>query len=242
MDFELLRNRAYTPYSGEQRAVVVESGDGNLFPGVRIENLSYPLTIPAVQAAVYNCLSEGEQVRSIFTEEPEAFAPEYWEKEYHADLKPLEQAAERSTFKEVLLSGSIERNLEWLLESAADLHSRFPVSAVLETDRGLVGGVNIEGRVWEEGLCAERVAIGKALSYGISGIRALHLHTRLGEYSTPCGACRQVIVEHLPHHPVIIHQPDGSVASHFSSDLLPYSFKSDILKKRPGDALNGGTG
>ncbi len=111
-------------------------------------------------------------------------------------------------------------------------HSHFPVAALLETSDGLLSGVNLEFSAWESGLCAERVAVAKALAYGVKSedISAMHLHTRHGEYSSPCGACRQVIIEHLPSIPVIIHHPDGSTSRHFSSDLLPYSFKSDFLK------------
>ena len=216
--------------------MVVESRDRNLFPGVRIENLSFPLTIPAVQAAVYYCLSEGERLRNIYADDPDSIGLKYWKNEFDASLKPLEEAGAKPIFKQVCRSDNIDHILESLLERAVSLHSEFPVSAVVETERGLVDGVNIKGSVSEAGLCAERVAISKALSYGITGISALHLHSRFGDYSSPCGACRQVIVEHLPLHPVIVHQADGSISSHFSSDLLPYSFKSDILRKGPGNA------
>lgn len=231
MDLHLLKKRAYTPYSSHPDIAIVESKSGNLYPGVRVENISFPLTISAAQAAVMICLSEMEEPQTLFVENIDNANLDYWENEYSLTLRRLD-FAETHHFKTVTFSSDVDRTLSQLLEKAITIHSDFPVSAVLETNEGLVSGVNIEENAWESGLCAERVAIAKALTYGITDIDTLHIHTRHGEYSSPCGACRQVIIEHMPRHPVCIHHPDGTVSRHFSSDLLPYSFKSDFLKKK----------
>lgn len=234
MDLNQLRQLSYVPYSGRPGIAVAESRSGNFFPGVRIENVSFPLTIPAEQAALYSCLSEGELPQTLYTEEVTSANLAYWKEEYDLHIENLTDGTDIDRFKDVVLNGEIKSLLRSLLNRAVTGNSDFPVSAILEAEEGRISGVNIEGGSWESGLCAERVVLAKAMAHGVNikEIRALHLHTLHGEYSSPCGACRQVIVEHLPRSPVIIHHPDGSVSRHFSSDLLPYSFKSDFLKKK----------
>ena len=232
---EQLQFRSYAPYSGHPEFVVVQSRSGALFPGVRIENISFPLTIPAVQCGLVTCLSEGEEPEILYL--PETGISEskltYWMNELNLTCKNLTGMSGEITpvFQEVT---NISTKLKSLLKQAVIPHSDFPVSTLLDTNYGFIGGVNIEFSAWNTGLCAERTAIAKALAYGVdtTDINAIHLHTEHGEYSSPCGACRQVIVEHLPRMPVFIHHADGSTSRHFSSDLLPYSFKSDFLSKK----------
>lgn len=229
MDLKLLAQRSYVPYSGKPGACVVESESGRFFPGVRIENISFPLTIPAVQCGLYACISEGEHPCNLYSSDSNS-AIEYWQKEYDLDIFELDRAGEKECSEIIIAPAEISALLMNLLDQSVTIHSNFPVSVVLETGQGYITGVNIESNAWELGLCAERVAIAKAIAYGISGIKVMHIHAPRGEYSSPCGACRQVILEHLPRHPIFLHHPDGSTSRHFSSDLLPYSFKSDFLK------------
>src|SRR5699024_6543896 len=116
-----------------------------------------------------------------------------------------------------------------LLERARVEESNFPVAALAKTNKGWVSGTNIECSAWSMGLCAERVAISKALTYTEAEITELHIHTRYGEFSSPCGACRQVISEHLPDRKLYLHHADGSQSIHLSNDLLPFSFQSSSL-------------
>lgn len=233
MDLTQLRKRCYAPYSGRRGIAVVESTAGHFFPGVRIENISFPLTISPEKAALYCCLSEGEVPHRLYTEQKEDPRMAYWRNEYEVMVVELGDAGPATeAWQAVAVHGEIATLLKQLLDRAVTGNSGFPVAAILETDDGLITGVNIESRAWDAGLCAERVVLAKALAYGHRNddIKALHLHTLHGDYGSPCGACRQVIVEHLPHRPVLLHHPDGSVSHHFSSDLLPYSFKSEYLK------------
>ncbi len=67
----MLKNLAahnYIPYSGQASTAVVQSREGAYFPGVRVENISFPLTISAIQNALFCCLSEGHQPKVIYTE------------------------------------------------------------------------------------------------------------------------------------------------------------------------------
>ncbi len=110
--------------------------------------------------------------------------------------------------------------------------SNFPVSALVETEEGYFSGVNIECSSWNLGLCAERVVITKALTYGAKKLENLHIHSRGGEFSSPCGACRQVIMEHMPDKQIYLHHADGTESVHFAVDLLPHSFRSSTLAKK----------
>ena len=231
---ELLKN-SYTPYSGKSSCAVVKSKQGNCFPGVRVENISFPLTISAAQNALYCCLSEGHEPNLLFLEGEPNDTPDlaYWREENSLTVKNTDEAEEVS-FYEIFQKPrqeSISSILQKRLERSIVPYSNFPVAAVLETNLGYITGINIETEDWSKGLCAERVALAKALTYGVKEINALHITTRDGEYNSPCGACRQVIAEHMPHHPVFLHHKDGTTAEHFSSDLLPYSFQSRTLKK-----------
>jgi homotetrameric cytidine deaminase len=233
---DLLQN-SYVPYSEEPGAAVVRSKNGALFGGTRIENISFPLTISAVQNALFCCLSEGHQPEMLFISGHGRPDPTltYWLKAYELEigtwdaisgeiLHPVLQPLENKT---------IIDELSRLFDRALVEYSDFPVSALIETSAGFISGVNIETGDWGKGLCAERIALAKAVSCGHTDFKALHISTRFGEYNSPCGACRQVILEHLPCHPVYLYHADGTQAKLFSSDLLPYSFQSSTLQKNP---------
>lgn len=233
MNIKELTSRSYIPYSGEPSVSVVKSLEGNYYPGVRIENSSFPLTITAAQNALFCCLSEGEQPKTLFLEDLNAANVHFWKQEFNVWVYPVGDL-EDIVFKTIFLDTDEQQAgtlLHSLLEQAVVEHSDFPVSALLKTDKGYVSGVNIECSEWSAGLCAERVAIAKALSYGCTDFHALSIHTRHGEFSSPCGACRQVILEHMPHHPVHLYHADGTQSKHYSSDLLPHSFRSSFLEK-----------
>lgn len=233
MDLKQLRDNSYVPYSGKNSIAAVKSVEGNFFPGVRVENASFPLTINAAQNALFTCLSEGERPKAIYVQNTAANDIEFWRNEFNVWVYPLDELQEVS-FKDILLdlkNDNTQSTLKQLLKQAVTVNSDFPVSALLKTASGFVSGVNIECSEWNLGLCAERIAIGKAISYGFTELQDLYIHTRDGEYSSPCGACRQVIIEHLPHNPVHLFHADGTQSMHYSEDLLPHSFRSSSLMK-----------
>ncbi len=234
MNINDLYDRNYVPYSNEASVALVQSKQGSWFAGTRIENISYPLTISAVQNALFCCLSEAHQPDVLFTDHPDESTLQCWEKELNISIELLKKADPPTQHVGNLGLDEdlhIKKTLHDLLDQAVVEESNFPVSALVETDRGFYSGVNVECQSWSLGLCAERIAIAKAFSYGASAITGLHLHTREGEFSSPCGACRQVIIEHLPNCQVHLHHADGSESVHFSNDLLPHSFQSSSLSK-----------
>lgn len=234
-----LCSRAYVPYSGEPGCAVVESERGTLFAGVRVENLSFPLTIGAARSALFACLGEGHRPHRLYADAKEREARwlcENWE----LDLHPLEKAfPDGDAEQEPAFFNPLRADpepvfplLRNLLEKARVPHSDFPVAAVLNTDRGRVTGVNIECDEWSLGLCAERVAVAKALAAGTGGYDVLHIHSRDGEFSSPCGACRQVLAEHMPGGRVCLHHSDGTRSDFFVRDLLPYGFHTPSLIRK----------
>lgn len=234
MKLKEIKTNGYTPYSGVNAMALVQSRKGHWFAGVRIENISFPLTISAAQNALFCCLSEGYRPAKIFVENENESNSQFWLKEFNLnriDSPPAETSLYPVNF--TLNESEIASKLKDLLDYSVSGYSNFPVTALAETDKGFISGVNIEVSHWNQGLCAERVALAKAITYGFTEFIALHIYTRDGEYNSPCGACRQVIVEHLPHHPVYLHHADNTQARHFSSDLLPYNFQSSTLQKNP---------
>lgn len=227
MSWETLLDRAYTPYSETPRACVVQSSSGVNYPGVRIENASYPVSISAIQSALYGCLSVGDTPATLLTPlDQDLEFKDYWSKTQSLEIRET-SSIDGLTYYDPLIKENIDIQayLVELLNSSVTPNSDFPVSALLKVDGGYVAGVNIEVNEWSMGLCAERVAIARAISSGYKTFESLYLHTRDGEFSSPCGACRQVIGEQLPFHPVTFFHSDGSMSEHMTPDLLPHRFK-----------------
>ena len=156
----------------------------------------------------------------------------FWEEEFGLSISKLElETSSNINFADIAIESTVapKEILPDLLDFAHVEESDFPVAALLKTEAGYVSGVNIECSSWSMGLCAERVAIAKALTYNQGDLQDLHIHTRSGEFSSPCGACRQVISEHLFDQRVHLHHANKSRSVHFSNDLLPYSFQSSSL-------------
>ena len=102
-------------------------------------------------------------------------------------------------------------------------YSNFPVGAALLTRSGrVITGCNIENASYGLTVCAERVAIWKAVSEGETEFVALAVVTGTG--GSPCGACRQVMAEFAPLMPVVIADSSGGRRVTTVSDLLPDAF------------------
>lgn len=232
MDISNVFEQSYVPYSKHPEAAVVYSSEGRYFPGKRIENISYPLSISAAQNALFCCLSEGDIPEKLMVTNTSDRLLSFWEAEY--DLRLSELNAEdipELDFADIMIPGETDpaEMLPSLLKRSLVEQSNFPVAALIETAEGFFAGANIECSSWNMGLCAERIAIIKALTYNQTDFKGLHIHSRDGEFSSPCGACRQVINEHLPGHRIHLYHADRSRSIHYSNDLLPFSFHSSSL-------------
>lgn len=229
MKTEKLINNCYVPYSNNTAVAVVESKEGQLFPGVRIENISFPLTISAAQSAVYNCLSEVQTPVKMFVKDKASELEAFWIKKLNLERGELNEVGGRFLTDVLLNDIDIKETLQGLFKRSIVDNSDFPVACLLQTESGYISGVNIENEIWSYGLCAERVALAKAFSYGFTDFEAAYISSRDGEFCSPCGSCRQVLVEHLPNKKIHLLHPDGTKSEHFCSDLMPYSFQSSTL-------------
>ena len=109
-------------------------------------------------------------------------------------------------------------------------YSHYAVGAALLTSSGKIyDGVNVENAAYPSTICAERVAVFKAVSEGERQFIAVAVATENG--ATPCGGCRQVLAEFDTHIIVLIGDLDGNLLLETSlKDLLPHSFRGDKLE------------
>lgn len=104
-------------------------------------------------------------------------------------------------------------------------YSNFKVGAVVLTKSGKVyTGCNIENTSYGLTMCAERVALFKALSEGEREFLQIVIVGDTKRETYPCGACRQIMSEFAPHAEVICANVGGKAQSYRMSDLLPHAF------------------
>jgi cytidine deaminase len=117
-------------------------------------------------------------------------------------------------------------------EAAFAPFSNFRVGAVVETDDGkLFKGCNIESSSYGLTVCAERVAIWKALSEGYKSFKSVVVVADTESLTPPCGACRQIIWEFCRDASVIFANLSGKSEKFKASDLLPHAFDARFLKQ-----------
>lgn len=114
-------------------------------------------------------------------------------------------------------------------EQSYSPYSRFPVGAALRfADGSVVTGTNIENASYGLGLCAETVAVSKAMADGIrGGLEALAVTGPGADPITPCGRCRQVLNELAQlggTDPLVLCVGPDDVRRVKLSDLLPHAF------------------
>ena len=116
-------------------------------------------------------------------------------------------------------------------ENAYAPFSSFKVGAAIETDDGeIIDGCNVESASYGLTVCAERVAIWKAISQGKRKITRIAVVADTEELTPPCGVCRQIIWEFGGDIPVIFANLHGKVETVQMKDLLPRAFDTKFLK------------
>lgn len=110
-------------------------------------------------------------------------------------------------------------------------YSKFKVGAALLSNDGKVyGGCNIENAAYGMCNCAERTALFKAYSEGITSFQMLTVVADTDRPVSPCGACRQVISELCaPDMPVILTNLKGHIYETTVNELLPGAFSPEDL-------------
>ena len=111
-------------------------------------------------------------------------------------------------------------------------YSNYPVGAALRTKTGRIyTGVNVENAAYPQTMCAERVAIFKAISDGEKEFEAISVVTDNG--GSPCGGCRQVMAEFALDMIVLMANGNGKLIKETTvKQLLPEAFTPDHLGKQ----------
>ena len=115
-------------------------------------------------------------------------------------------------------------------ERALADYSGFKVGAALETADGeIITGCNIENATYGLTICAERVAMFKALSEGHRQFRRIAVVADSNSPTPPCGPCRQILWEFAGDIEVVLANTESVTAIHRLSDLLPHPFDRRLL-------------
>jgi cytidine deaminase len=111
-------------------------------------------------------------------------------------------------------------------------YSGFKVGAALETRGGKIfTGCNVENSTYGLTVCAERVALWKAISEGESEFRRIAVVADTEVLTPPCGACRQLLWEFCGDVEVILANLRGNETRHQLKTLFPFPFDQDFLTK-----------
>jgi cytidine deaminase len=111
------------------------------------------------------------------------------------------------------------------MKKAYSPYSRVRIGAAVLTSSGKIfTGCNVENASYGLSCCAERTAIFKAVSEGSRDLVAIAVVGKSDDFTRPCGACRQVMVEYNPKMKVFRRGTDGFSADTTAAELLPSAF------------------
>lgn len=242
---------SYVPYSGKEEGVVVLLEDGAVVHGCRVENASFQLSVSALINVWSTLHAVGRlDVAAIVHSRPFTIGEKAW-LDQMPEFEWKHEAATVVTTGEILPEP--QETLfplipDWgpdpadgvatareAAEMAFTTQSDFPVGSVVRTAEGKhVPGVNVEHPDWAQILCAERNALTTLVAYGYGEATEIFVSCIKDPGGTPCGACRQVIMELAPEATVWMDLVDQPPESMGARDLLPGSFSGDALRKMRG--------
>jgi len=115
-------------------------------------------------------------------------------------------------------------------ENAFAPYSRFQVGAALEDLEGRIHtGCNVENATYGLTVCAERVAVFKAISEGVRKFRRVAVAADTETLTPPCGACRQILWEFCGDIEIVLVNPRGKMETYRLKDLFPKPFDVSYL-------------
>jgi cytidine deaminase len=115
-------------------------------------------------------------------------------------------------------------------ENAHAPYSHFRVGAALEDSSGRVHtGCNVENATYGLTLCAERVAVFKAISEGARNFKRIAIAADTEALTPPCGACRQILWEFCGDIEITLLNPRGKSEILQLIDLFPRAFDASYL-------------
>jgi cytidine deaminase len=115
-------------------------------------------------------------------------------------------------------------------ENAFAPYSKFKVGAALEDSEGRIHtGCNVENATYGLTVCAERVALLKAVSEGVRRFRRVAVVADTDALTPPCGACRQFLWEFCGDIEIVFANPRGQSETWRLKDLFPKPFDASYL-------------
>lgn len=242
--------RSYVPYSKKPRVVLLLLSDGAWVAGVRVENASYSLVIPAEVNAFSTAAALGRHdvvaavANTAFEAHELLFLQDVLARPINMVAEDAIAVAETTGFSKMgeplIVFNPLEirtrgDGIKAAREAAIFAHtpaSSFPVGCVMVSKNKFQWqGCNVESSDWQRIICAERNAIGTAVTYGFEDWSAMYISCPKDVNGTPCGACRQVMVEFAPNLEVVIDRGDELPSRTTPQELLPHSFSGAVLKQ-----------
>jgi len=108
--------------------------------------------------------------------------------------------------------------------------SHFQVGAALEDADGRIHtGCNVENATYGLTVCAERVAVFKAISEGVRRFRRIAIAADTDDLTPPCGACRQILWEFCGDIEITLVNPRGKTEKVQLKELFPRAFDASFL-------------
>jgi len=128
--------------------------------------------------------------------------------------------------------------MDTLIQAALDVrlnahapYSNFLVGAAVEDDRGQIHtGCNVENATYGLTVCAERVAIFKAISEGARRFRRIAVAADTETLTPPCGACRQILWEFCGNVPLTLVNLSGKSETVILGDIFPRPFDQSFFR------------
>jgi cytidine deaminase len=115
-------------------------------------------------------------------------------------------------------------------ENAFAPYSKFRVGAAIEDSDGRIHtGCNVENSTYGLTVCAERVAVFKAISEGVRKFRRVAVAADTDRLTPPCGACRQILWEFCGDIEIVLVNVRGQTETHRLKDLFPKPFDVSYL-------------
>lgn len=112
-------------------------------------------------------------------------------------------------------------------------YSQFGVGAAVRTANGRIfPGCNVENAAYPSTICAERVALTSAYASGEREIVAIAVVADTSGPVSPCGTCRQVMLELAPNAQVLLANLHGDTQLTSPQELLPFGFDAEELPKK----------
>ncbi|GAB4380173.1 MAG: cytidine deaminase [Calditrichia bacterium] len=128
------------------------------------------------------------------------------------------------------------RELRRIRDKALARYSNFKVGALISTKGNkYFSGINIESSSYGLTMCAERVALFKALSEGEKEFDTIYILASNDDFCPPCGACRQMLMDYAPDLTVVLFNEKGNKKTFLLKNLLPEAFTPKYLRDSQTD-------